>query len=83
MRWLEGRPVRRALADVLGLSSETRAESFAKRYKEVLTSWSQSSGVDLAGRLWAKRLKTRSEAPWIQHATEAYRKAMRRILGEG
>ena len=78
---LEGKPVRRALADILGLGSETRAESLAKRYKEVMTSWSESPMVDLAGRLWAKRLKTRSEAPWVQHATEAYRKAMRRILG--
>jgi len=79
---LEEKPVRRALAEVLGLSGETRVELAARRYKKVLSAWSESPLVDLAAGLWASRLKARSEAPWVQLATARYARAMRRVLKE-
>lgn len=74
--------MRRALAEVLGSSGETRVEAWAHRYKEAVRSWSESPRVELAATLWTERLKARSEAPWIQHAAARYAEVMTRALKE-
>jgi len=79
-RLLEEKPLRKALAEVLGMKDKMRVEVAAKRYKESLSRWSASPSLELAADLWKKRLKSRSEAPWIQFATEKYRRAMERFL---
>jgi len=80
-RILEEKPVRRALAKLLGIAgSETRVEKLAKRYKEQMTAWSKSTLVEQAAESYVKRLKARSEAPWIQWWAKKYSNAMRRIL---
>jgi hypothetical protein len=42
-----------------------------------LRSWSESTGVELAAIRWKERLKSRSEAPWIQRAAARYEEALR------
>lgn len=80
MRLIEEKPLRRALASLLGLSGKTRVEILAERYKDSLTAWSESPLVEEAAGAWADKLRSRSRALWVQWATKRYAEAMKRIL---
>ena len=82
MRLIEQKPLRTALAGLLGLSGKTRAENLAERYKESLTAFSESSLVEKAAGAYVAKLKSRSKAPWVQWATGRYSEAMKRVLKE-
>jgi len=70
-RLLEEKPLRKALAEVLGMKDKMRVEVAAKRYKESLSRWSASPSLELAADLWKKRLKSRSERSLCRGGVQA------------